>query len=112
MIDVCGNDRTAARDLGPHKLWCYFIRDLGTKTFAGMLLSEIVAGDCGIRNSEFGIFGSRTGFFIPHSAFRIPHLLPDCNEFHFGRDDALARVPKLRDTAARARTKRATLCRS
>src|SRR6266436_3370875 len=75
MIDVCGNDRTAARDLGPHKLWCYFIRDLGTKTFAGMLLSEIVAGDCGIRNSEFGIFGSRTGFFIPHSAFRICSLI-------------------------------------
>ena len=36
VIDVGGNDCAAARDFGPHKLRCYFFRDVGAERFAGV----------------------------------------------------------------------------
>ena len=44
MIDVCGNDGAAARDFGPHKLRCYFVRDIGTKSFLLDVDGETIAG--------------------------------------------------------------------
>ena len=95
VIDVGGNDRSATGDFVANEFGSDIARDCSAKRFAGVLLAQIVAGDCGSRIADRGISRSSALFSVPHFAFRIPHLFPDGNEFHLRRDDSLTRVPKL-----------------
>src|SRR6266516_3804317 len=100
MIDIRWNDGAAASNFTPDELRGDFARDARTKRFAAMLVAKIV----------------RCYRAVPRGA-RAPQnfaseIFSDRDELHFGRDDAAARVPKLRDAAASVRPKRATLCRS
>src|SRR5215467_9461784 len=70
---------------------------------AGVAESEVVPGkfECRMSNVE-GMIGIWNFEFVWSFGFRISNLLAteiftDRDEFHFRRDDSLARVPKLRD---------------
>ena len=78
VIDVGGNDRSATGDFVPNEFRCDFVAGYcAPNRFSMVLMSEIVAGDCGSRIADRGISRSSALFSVPHFAFRIPHLFPD-----------------------------------
>ena len=104
MVDICGNDRTAGGDFIADELGRNLGRDALGETSedagrvravadlrgAGVLFIKIVAEDVA---TEFGDFCAA-------------HVFADGDEFHLGRDDALAGIPELGDGVAGGRAER------
>ncbi len=86
MIDVGRDDRTAARHFGADEFGRDPFRNARAPRVAGVLMVEQAAGL----------------LIVLDEIHRRPaaHVFTDGDEFHFGRDDALAGVPKLCDRMA------------
>src|SRR5437870_5740893 len=96
MIDVRGDDRASASDLGADEFGCGLARNARAEAFAAMLMAEIVRCHRAVRR------GARA----PQNF--ASEIFPDRDEFHLGRDDATSRVSELRYGASCASPQRLT----
>ena len=99
MINVCGDDRAAARDFGADELGSDGISNcrlpIADWFGAGMTEVQIVARDIPSRSAR-----RRTVRARPRAPQNFAaEILANRDEFHLGSDDALASVPQLRDAA-------------
>src|SRR6266545_6456409 len=97
MIDVRGNDGAPARDFLPNEFRCDLARNVCTERFARMLLTKIVSVVAAAVGCGAAVSGARRTAICGYRRWiRVP-ILANRDEFHFRRDDSLARIIQLRD---------------
>ena len=96
VIDVSGNDRTAARDFLAHEFRRDCVRNAGAERLARVLAAHQVGQLVAHRAAGLELF----------QILLAPQVFADRDEFHFRCDDALARIVHLRNVLAGQRAAR------